>query len=511
VSTPYRPGLQNSDATFEQAVEEFREATAATTRSIAEDGEIEVQFGPTNPSLVGNTLHLPTPSRALIKEDIARLRGEADAVALRRRYHDPKLHRTRTPHDENASAVFDAFEQVRCESLGVRYMAGASANLEAALEEHCRAHGYAEVEQGEHAPLPDVLRMLAREAITGKAPPPSATKMVDLWRPILEPKIAPALTDLADLIDDQRAFADQSRELLKLLGMVEEEEAGSETQDDDSQENDGENEEGDGQSENETMASDGEASEDPEGQETSAESGEETADGDQSDLSMTSMGEDEAAPEEQPPSPYDGRNEPIEGLYRAFTDEFDEIVEATELCDADELTRLRQQLDQHLAHLQSVIGKLANRLQRRLMARQSRAWDFDLEEGILDAARLARIVANPLHALSFKREKDTDFRDTVVTLLIDNSGSMRGRPITLAAISADILARTLERCGVKVEILGFTTRAWKGGQSREKWLSAGKPANAGRLNDLRHIVYKSAKRCCGPMSGCLHVRSSVAF
>jgi cobaltochelatase CobT len=184
-------------------------------------------------------------------------------------------------------------------------------------------------------------------------------------------------------------------------------------------------------------------------------------------------------------------NERQDAPYRGFTTEFDEIVAADTLCDAEELTRLRSLLDQQLSHLQGVIGKLANRLQRRLLAKQNRSWEFDLEEGLLDAGRLARVVTNPLHPLSYKVEKDTKFRDTVVSLLIDNSGSMRGRPITIAAMSADILARTLERCGVKVEILGFTTRAWKGGQSRERWIAQGKPPNPGRLNDLRHIIYKA--------------------
>ena len=178
--------------------------------------------------------------------------------------------------------------------------------------------------------------------------------------------------------------------------------------------------------------------------------------------------------------------------YKVFTTEFDEVIDADLLCESDELARLRALLDQQVARLQGVVSRLANRLQRRLLAKQTRSWEFDLEEGLLDAGRLARVIIDPLHPLSFKKEQETNFRDTIVTLLIDNSGSMRGRPIAIAAISADILARTLERCGVKVEILGFTTRAWKGGQARERWLADGKPTNPGRLNDLRHIVYKSA-------------------
>jgi cobaltochelatase CobT len=481
------------DAGVESQIEEFRQMTGAVTRAIAADPDLEVQFGPVEASLVGSTVNLPTPPRDLAPEEVARIRGEADAIALRQRHHDSSLHRTRAPADENAAAVFDAFEQVRCETLGTRHMAGVATNLEAALEEHCRSRGYAEIAQGEHAPLPDVLRILAREALTGQAPPPSASRMVDLWRPLLDPQLTPALNELAGLVDSQQGFADKSREVLRILGLAEEEDFLDQDPDQGSEDAEGEEQDGTNeQSEEDSMSSEGDPSEETEGDESQGEDGQEQADADQSDMSMSSLGEDEASADEQPPAPFDGRNDPFDGAYHAYSTEFDEIVEAQDLCEADELGRLRGQLDQHLAPLQSIIGKLANRLQRRLLAQQSRGWEFDLEEGMLDAGRLARVVANPLHALSFKVETEADFKDTVVSLLIDNSGSMRGRPITLAAISADILARTLERCGVKVEILGFTTRAWKGGQSRERWLAEGKRANAGRLNDLRHIVYKNA-------------------
>ena len=466
--------------------------TGAATRSLANDAELEVQFGPSQPSLTGNTLTLPAPGNRIDGEEAARIRGEADAAALRRRHHDPRVHRARAPGDEDARAVFDAFEQVRCETLGSRFMAGVRQNLGAALEDHCRSRGYAEIVQGEHAPLPEVLRLLARETLTGEAPPPSAERMVDLWRPILEPKIGVNLRELSGALADQREFANRSRELLRVLGLAEDDdprEEGDEAGDRD--ENEGEDQES-GDADAEALSADPDGSDESEGAETTGESGEEMADLDEADLDSSALGEEDTDPDHPPPSPYSGRNGPREQDYRAFTTEFDEMADASDLCDADELGRLRNQLDQHLANLHKVIARLANRLQRRLLARQSRAWLFDLDEGLLDAARLARVVVNPMQPLSYKQEKDTEFRDTVVSLLIDNSGSMRGRPITLAAISADILARTLERCGVKVEILGFTTRAWKGGQSRERWLAAGKPAHAGRLNDLRHIVYKTA-------------------
>ena len=478
----------------EARIEAFRQVTGATTRAVAADAELEVQFGPVQASVVGSTVNLPAPPRNMDPVEVAKIRGEADAIALRQRHHDEAVHRARSPADEHAAEVFDAFEQVRCEALGSRHMSGVGANLEAALEDHCRSRGYAEIAQGEHAPLPDVLRMLAREALTGRPPPPSASRMVDLWRPMLEPKIAPALGELAVLIDSQRGFADKSREVLRILGLAEEEDLLDQDPEQGSEDADGEDQDGTEEQSNEDMvAAEGDPSDDADAEESQSQDGQERMEADDTDLSTSSLGEEEASADEQPPAPHDGRNEPFDGTYHAYTTEYDEVVEADELCESDELGRLRTQLDQHLAPLQSIIGRLANRLQRRLLAKQSRGWEFDLEEGLLDAGRLARIVANPLHALSFKVETEADFKDTVVTLLIDNSGSMRGRPITLAAISADILARTLERCGVKVEILGFTTRAWKGGQSRERWLAEGKRANAGRLNDLRHVVYKSAE------------------
>lgn len=476
----------------ESPVEHFRFVTAAATRSLANDRELEVQFGASQASLTGNTLTLPTPGNRIDGDEAARIRGEADAAALRRRHHDPRVHRARAPADDDARAVFDAFEQVRCETLGSRHMAGVRRNLGAALESHCRSQGYAEIVQGEHAPLPEVLRLLARETLTGEGPPPSARRMVELWRPMLEPKIGGILDELSQVVADQREFANRSRALLKALGLAEDDdrrEEGGDTGDQDEQE--GEDQEA-GEADAEALSADPDGSEESEGQEMSGDSSEELADLDEADLDSSALGDDDADADRQPPAPFTGRNEPGEPEYRAFTTEFDEVAEAGDLCDADELGRLRNQLDQHVSNLHKVIARLANRLQRRLLARQSRSWLFDLDEGLLDAARLARVVANPMQPLSYKQEKDTEFRDTVVTLLIDNSGSMRGRPITLAAISADVLARTLERCGVKVEILGFTTCAWKGGQSRDRWLAAGKPAHAGRLNDLRHIVYKAA-------------------
>jgi cobaltochelatase CobT len=474
----------------ESAVEAFRRVTAAAMRAIARKSELNVSFAPGQHGLAGTEARLPLPARDLPAPEVAQVRGEADAIALKLRYHDAVLHRREAPRGEVAREIFDAVEQARVEALGARRMAGVSENLAAALEEHCRQRGFNRLTDRADAPLAEAIRLLARGAMTGAPLPPSGRKLVELWRPALGDKALADIESLAASLDDQRNCAEAIRKLLADLDV----DIGPEDIEPDQSENDDQNDQAD-----EMNQSRGEGSE----KQSAEQAAMETEDGDQGDQdaetteadreSDESTDADEDAPGRpgRPPN-WDQRNSRGEPTYRAFSKEFDEVVEAADLCDADELTRLRQLLDQQLQHLQAVVAKLANRLQRRLMAQQSRSWEFDLEEGLLDSAKLSRVVVNPVLPLSYKREKDMEFRDTVVTLLIDNSGSMRGRPITVAAMSADILARTLERCGVKVEVLGFTTRMWKGGQSRERWIAAGKPANPGRLNDLRHIIYKSA-------------------
>ncbi|MGE0256280.1 MAG: cobaltochelatase subunit CobT [Alphaproteobacteria bacterium] len=474
-------------------VEEFRRVTAAAMRAIAREPELNVAFSPDPPQLRGKEARLPLPARDLPADEVGVVRGEADAMALRLRYHDAKLHGARVPAAPAARALYDAVEQARVEAIGARRMIGLAGNLGAALEDRCRSHGYARITERDQAPLAEAVAMLARETLTGAPPPPSARQMVDLWRPWVESKIGAQLATLTDRLHDQQAYADLVRRMIVDLGLADDDLVA------DPEDNDGEGEDdtdsqgsesgdAEGDAEQASMEAAGEqqdAGEDSEDAEAEMQEGD-------GDLQPGTGDEDPEEPGRPWRPPEGWHNQPDAQLYRAWCTTYDEIVDAEDLCDPDELTRLRQQLDQQLSSLQSVISRLANRLQRRLMAKQMRSWDFDLEEGMLDTARLARIVANPMHPLTYKQEKDTRFRDTVVSLLIDNSGSMRGRPISVAAMSADILARTLERCGVKVEILGFTTRAWKGGQSREKWLADGKPSNPGRLNDLRHIIYKSA-------------------
>jgi cobaltochelatase CobT len=467
----------------------FKRATASTLRAIAERDDLTIGFGPEPPGLAGTRVKLPNPARDLPADEAAQLRGAADSLALRLRYHDQAVHTKRMPGSPLARAVFEAVEQARVEALGARRMVGVASNLGAMLEEQYRRQGFERITERTESTMAEAVRLLTREALTHEAPPPAARQVVDLWRPWLEGKIGKDLAELDRSILDQDTYARAARRLIQDLDLDLGEIDDSSSDDNQSQ---GDEAEGDNQSDSgESAASgaqpsmDGSPADSAEGD--AEQDGEADADGEM----MPGASDDDPGRPGRPGQQPRGRPDD-NAVYRAYSAQADEIVEADTLCDADELGRLRHLLDQQLSHLQSVIARLANRLQRRLLAKQTRAWEFDLEEGILDAARLSRIVTNPVLPLSYKRERETDFRDTVVSLLIDNSGSMRGRPITVAAMSADILARTLERCGVKVEILGFTTRAWKGGQARERWIAAGKPANPGRLNDLRHIVYKSA-------------------
>ncbi|MBO0753084.1 MAG: cobaltochelatase subunit CobT, partial [Bradyrhizobiaceae bacterium] len=436
---------------------------------------------------------LPEPPRKLAPADAAIVRGHADAIALRMACHDGAIHRRLLPSSQQGRAVFEAIEQARVEAIGARRMQGVASNLAAMLNDKFHRGKFDEITDRADAPIEDALAMMVRERLTGQAPPVAARRLVELWRNFIETRAGRNLDRLEDMIEDQRRFGDAVHDLLDSLDMGddrgrEDEEAGEDSDQDGQRDQQGDDGEAAQAEDSERMSLEqAEAS-----TEELPDSAAEATDAPTAEMPEDSeMGDAESAGEPWRPR-QGGRNEPHGPDYRPFTARFDETVAAEDLRDTEELDRLRGYLDKQLAHLQGVVARLANRLQRRLMAQQNRSWEFDLEEGLLDPARLSRVIVDPMHPLSFKREKDTNFRDTVVTLLLDNSGSMRGRPITVAATCADILARTLERCGVKVEILGFTTRAWKGGQSREAWLASNKPTNPGRLNDLRHIVYKSA-------------------
>jgi cobaltochelatase CobT len=477
----------------ESPTEPFKRAVAGCLRAIARQPELEVAFAAERPGLIGGKARLPEPARKLTRQEAAIVRGHADAMALRIACHDATMHRKLQPQGQQARAVFEAVEQARVEAIGARRMTGVAGNLTAMLEDKYHRARFSDVTDRADAPIEEAVAMIVRERLTGLAPPAAAKRLVELWRPMIEERAGEDLDRLDNLVEDQRKFADVVRDLLDSLDMGDDRSSDSEDDDDDSDQDERSPESGDDGDNNDSEDSQQTSMEDSEmSSEDTPESAAEAAEAPTSDMADDQdMGDSEAPGEPQRPK-YHGQNEPRGPDYKAFTHKFDETVAAEDLCDAEELDRLRGYLDKQLSHLQGVVARLANRLQRRLMAQQNRSWEFDLEEGHLDPARLSRVIIDPMHALSFKYEKDTEFRDTVVTLLLDNSGSMRGRPITVAATCADILARTLERCGVKVEILGFTTRAWKGGQSREAWLAAGKPANPGRLNDLRHIIYKSA-------------------
>ena len=472
--------------------EEFKRATAGAVRAMAQVPDVQVAFQPGPSGLSGKRARLPVPSRALPDGEMQKLRGAADSVALRLRHHDDNVHARSLPAERDARSIYDALEQARVEVYGARNMAGVAANLQARLKDVCESEGFERMTRKDQLAPSTALALLARERMSGVPAPEAARSILKQWRDGLGGKADQAFDDLARAQDDQAKFAHAARRLLATLQLAEAEADVDQEQQEDEKEEQGE------QSGAQDNATDSEGQQQSDQEQTTAPTLTEF-EGEMPDEQAGEMDEDagaEAEGDDQPAGPQPRRDRPDtdpETHYRAYTRQFDEEVAAEDLCDPDELARLRQQLDQQLQHLQGVVSRLANRLQRRLMAQQTRAWEFDLEEGMLDAGRLARVVVNPMQSLSYKRERDTDFRDTVVSLLIDNSGSMRGRPITVAAMCGDILARTLERCAVKVEILGFTTRAWKGGQSRERWVHEGKPRNPGRLNDLRHIIYKSAE------------------
>ena len=469
----------------------FKRALSLATRTLAENKSLNVVFGADAPGFDGKTIRLPQPGRAVSRKEIAVIRGVADSIALLISHHDTALHASLSPPSGEAKAVFDSVERARVEALGALRMRGVAKNLASKLASQYERLPDRDIDR-QSAPLEDALALMIRERLTGAKPPRGANAIVDVWREWIDTRAGSILQRLdGDAIDDQAAFGKLMRDVLVALELME---GSLETAQQQEKAEADEKEDAPGQGSQEEKDEKAEPS-DAEHEEAEGSEGDQDSEPAQVVEKEYTPGEQDG--KEQPYSPPRRPNtsvfeNPENFGYQVFTRQYDEFVTAENLCDADELERLRSFLDKQLSVLHVAVSRLANRLQRRLLAQQNRAWDFDLDEGLLDTARLSRVVTDRFHPLSFKKERDTSFRDTVVTLLLDNSGSMRGRPIMVAACCADILARTLERCGVKVEILGFTTRQWKGGQSREQWLAAGKPANPGRLNDLRHIVYKSA-------------------
>lgn len=473
----------------EKIREDFKRALLQVTKAISAQKDVEVSFGGDHATVSGNRARIPLPARTLDPETAAITRGESDHAALHLAHHDEAAHAKLAPKGSDAQAVFKALENARIEAIGTTTLKGVGDNLAAALEKSISSKGYQALNAKEVAPLADVAALLLRERLTGRPAPAAAREIMEACSADVERLAGSALDALAKstALDDQEAFAKLARQVIRDLDLDDDahgdqkDEQNPEGEDDPDDNQDSNDDDEDGVAD---TPDDGVSSEDD-----TSEGEEDYSEQDTDQVSDDTDGSAENAKISSIRARMDGDSGET---YKTYTTEFDETIDARDLCDEEELGRLRRTLDRQLENMHAVVSRLANKLQRKLLAQQNRSWDFDLDEGVLDAARLARVITDPMQALSFKKEREQDFRDTVVTLLIDNSGSMRGRPITIAAICADILARTLERCNVKVEILGFTTRAWKGGQAREKWMQDGKPANPGRLNDLRHVIYKSA-------------------
>ena len=488
--------MARANDTKDSPVQDLKRAVGFAARAISRDEDVQVDYAAGRPQSDGKIIYLPEPSRTPTRQEIAVMRGWADSLSLTLACHDDALHRKLLPGAGKARAVFEAVERARVEALGCNRMPGVAINLTAKIEDYYAGDRFAHVESTADAPLEDALALIVRERLTGLAPPKNAQAVVSIWRDWVEQRAGQSLDRLDDIADDQERFGHMVRDLLQMLELSEEKAEGDEQDEGEEQEED-QPDSGDQSDQDEGDRNEGEdgeerASEQQTSQDEEGEFDESAELSDADDFDLASEGDATASTDEQRRPNYSILDDPEAFGYKVFTRAHDEEIGAEHLSTPEELERLRTFLDKELRALSGAVSRLANKLQRKLMAQQNRSWEFDLEEGMLDAARLTRIIIDTMQPLSYKRESDIDFRDTVVTLLLDNSGSMRGRPIMVAAICADILARTLERCGVKVEILGFTTKAWKGGQSREQWLSDGKPPTPGRLNDLRHIIYKSA-------------------
>ena len=469
-------------------IDTFKRALSSATKAIAAREDLEVSFGGDVAGVVRDQVMLPSLPPKPHPAQIAKARGEADALALRIALHDAGTHAENLPKSGAARQVFEALEQARVEALGGQHLAGLSDNLMAALDARAQRRGFDSTDIAkDDASFAEAVGLYARERLTGRDLPPSTDGIMGAWRDEISQRSQGRIKALLDTLSDQGEFGRRVNDFIADLALDRDQADPEESEDDEQQESQEDEDQQQDQSADapqeeqpgQTEVSDADAIED---------------DGEAQDIVDAENIEGESEDSEQSPEAPSQRPQPrnLPEPYSVYTTRHDEVIRAEDLCPAEELERLRGYLDGHMAGLSSVIARLANRLQRRLQAQQQRSWTFDLEEGVLDTARLTRVIIDPMSALTFKEEKETDFRDTVVSILIDNSGSMRGRPIMVAAVCADIMARTLERCGVKAEILGFTTRAWKGGKSFQDWMADGKPPQPGRLNDLRHIIYKPA-------------------
>ena len=454
----------------EEIVEEFKKSLSATVKSIGKNNNLEINFVKENPSIEGNSINLTEPNIDNIKKNLTSLRAEADSIALEFRLHSKKIHKSFTAKNDLSNEIFYAVEQSRIEVLGSKLFKGIQSNI-------LKKHNF-DLKNNKEANIIDAFRYVSYCELLNTKLEGNYFNFKKMIENKLGKKYQFFFQNLKKNLNDQEKFASHLKDILVELGLFDLNENINSNEDIDKEDDFNNNQ--DSQNKNNEDNSENKSTPDSPGQEInkalSVDEGEELSDeSNESDLE------------------YFPKIESLDkiGDYKIYSKEYDEIINANELCDLKELEKLRSNLDQQVFSFQPLIVKIANRLQRKLLAQQKRHWDFNLEEGFLDTSRLAKIIANQKNKLSYKKEKEIEFKDTIVSLLIDNSGSMRGRPITVAALCSDILTRTLERCLIKTEILGFTTKAWKGGDSREKWIKNGKKSNPGRLNDLRHIIYKS--------------------
>lgn len=478
--------------TEEEKAEIWKKSVAGALRALAYNPELSVEFQGNTPRITQDHIFLPDIGHNPNELQKTLLRGQADSIGLWIAHHDEVLCDELSVSDSSLKDFCDRLEQVRVEALGIKQFQGIARNIQKLYEFHDeeKKELFQNTESQTDIPAEEALFLLLREELTGLPTPDISKKALNLWRSSLEEKAGNLFKELSQHIENQRKFSIKIKELVDLYGIFDNLRAREE--------------EGNAPplSENETPDRDKEEkSEDPNEE---FEQDSDNVDLKQGGEAKYSTDESEDGEEEEPldtneirqprgKNPFQNERDSISSFqYKVFTTAFDEILKPEDAISEKELIMLRSLLDKQLVHLQTVVSRLAHRLQRLLQAQQNRAWDFDCEEGMLDPSRITRIITDPLAPVSFKQERETDFRDTVVTLLIDNSGSMRGKQIIIAATCTDILARTLERCGVKVEVLGFTTREWRGGQAKAQWLQAEKPENPGRLNELRHIIYKAA-------------------
>ncbi len=461
----------------EDILEEFKKSLTATTKSISNNNLVEISFTKENSSIEGNLINLTEPNIESIKNNLTYIRAEADSLALEFRFHSKEIHDDLINNSEFSNEIFNALEQSRIEAKGSVFFKGIKSNItnKHILDLKKNTHN-------DQINIAEAFKYVAYEKFLNLNLGESNKKNRKFIKDKFGDDYEKVFKDLTESIENQKTFGSKIKKYLEDYGFFDQNE-NQKTSDDLKQDNeidnDNKNNDSNEQEKNDTNQTKTET-------DSSSLDLQETVSMEEND----EIGEDSSEGEIEY-FPKIENNNFIEE-YKSFTKDYDEVINANELCDQKELEKLRYNLDKQVFSFLPLITKIANRLQRKLLAQQNRNWDFNMEEGYLDTSRLSRIIANPQNKLSYKQEKEVEFKDTVVSLLIDNSGSMRGRPITVAALCSDILAKTLERCLIKTEILGFTTKAWKGGASREKWIKEGKPSNPGRLNDLRHIVYKSA-------------------